>query len=123
MDFYKFISSIRILKFTAFRSVLYGGLGSEIGLAILNSITGQGVFHSGDGLLLPSEHPVHTKTHECFIHHPETTPILEALRFTFQVSENFQVASHDKSCFYYCWARAQTSVTKIGSQVLIAFFP
>uniref|UniRef100_A0A146L141 Endothelin-converting enzyme 1 n=1 Tax=Lygus hesperus TaxID=30085 RepID=A0A146L141_LYGHE len=69
-------------------SVLYGGLGSEIGLAILNSITGQGVFHSGDGLLLPTEHPLHTKTHECFIHHVETTPILEALRFTYQAMEN-----------------------------------
>ncbi|CAB0010893.1 unnamed protein product [Nesidiocoris tenuis] len=65
-------------------SVLYGSLASEIGLAVVGSITGQGVYHSGDGMLLPSEHPLHTKSHECFTQHLETTPILEALRFTFQ---------------------------------------
>ncbi|KAL1137607.1 hypothetical protein AAG570_009303 [Ranatra chinensis] len=69
-------------------SVLYGGIGSEIGVAVLSSITGRGLFHSGDGTLLTSDHPVCNITHECFLHHPQATPYLEATKYTFQALEN-----------------------------------
>ncbi|XP_014258686.1 endothelin-converting enzyme 1-like isoform X2 [Cimex lectularius] len=69
-------------------NILYGGLGTEIGLAIILSITGRGLFHAGDGMMLPPDHPLHNRTHECFIHHPSVTPHLEAIKYTYMALRN-----------------------------------
>jgi len=68
------------------QSVLYGGLGHELGLGIMKSITGRGLLHAGDGALLSTDHPLHNRStgDECLLHHPYTTPLFQALAQTFK---------------------------------------
>lgn len=39
----------------------------EMGLAILGSVSGRGVFHAGDGVILPPDHPAQNTSHDCFL--------------------------------------------------------
>lgn len=68
------------------QSMLYGSLGMELGLAILGSVSGRGVFHAGDGVILPPDHPVHNGSHDCFL--TDTTPRTGAVKHVFSALQN-----------------------------------